>query len=64
MLPWQEHSSYYPVSFVMYISCSKFEEHFSNIPGDRRDVTASIQGVFKGSFNSSLFVVSMVLEYS
>lgn len=48
----------------MYISCPKFEEHFSNISGDSLDVTASIQGVFKGRFNSSFFVVRMVLEYS
>ena len=64
MLLWQEHSSCYPVSFVMYISCPKFEEHFSNISGDSLDVAAPIQEVYNGRFNSSLFVVRMVLEYS
>ena len=35
-LPWQEHRRH-SVSFVMYISGSKFEEHCSNISGDILD---------------------------
>ena len=31
MLPWQQHSKCHYVSFVMYISGAKFEEHCSNI---------------------------------
>ena len=34
VLPWQQHSRCQFVSFVMYISGAKFEEHFSNISGD------------------------------
>ena len=37
VLPWQQHSGRYPVSFVMYISGAKFEQHFSNISGDILD---------------------------
>ena len=37
MLPWQQHSRCYSVSFVMYISGAKFEEHCSNISGDILD---------------------------
>ena len=36
VLPWQQHSRCYFVSFVMYISCAKFEEHCSNISDDTR----------------------------
>ena len=36
VLPWQEHRRH-SVSFVMYISGSKFEEHCSNISGDILD---------------------------
>ena len=35
MLPWQQHS--HSVSFVMYVSVAKFEEHCSNISGDILD---------------------------
>ena len=31
MLPWQHHRRCHSVSFVMYISGAKFEEHCSNI---------------------------------
>ena len=34
MLPWQQYSRCHFVSFVMYISCAKFEDHCSNISGD------------------------------
>ena len=34
MLPWQQHSGCHSVSFVMYSSGAKFEEHCSNISGD------------------------------
>ena len=34
MLPWQQHSRCHSVSFVMYVSGAKFEEHCSNISGD------------------------------
>ena len=34
MLPWQQHRSCHSVSFVMYISGAKFEEHCSNISRD------------------------------
>ena len=37
MLPWQQHSRCHSVSFVMYISGAKFEEHCSNISGDIND---------------------------
>ena len=37
MLPWQQHSRCHSVSFVMYISGAKFEEHCSNISGDILD---------------------------
>ena len=31
---WQQHSRCHSVSYVMYISGAKFEEHCSNISGD------------------------------
>ena len=34
VLLWQQCSRWYFVSFVMYISGAKFEEHCSNISGD------------------------------
>ena len=34
MLPWQQHRRCHSVSFLMYISGAKFEEHCSNISGD------------------------------
>ena len=34
VLPWQQYSRCHFVSFVMYISGAKFEEHCSNISGD------------------------------
>ena len=34
VLPWHQHSRYHSVSFVMYISGAKFEEHCCNISGD------------------------------
>jgi len=34
MLPWEQQSRRHSVSFVMYISGAKFEEHCSNISGD------------------------------
>ena len=37
MLPWQQHSRCCSVSFVMYVSVAKFEEHCSNISGDILD---------------------------
>ena len=37
MLPWQQHGRCHSVSFVMYISGAKFEEHCSNIARDNLD---------------------------
>ena len=37
MLPCQQHSRCHSVSFVMYISGAKFDEHCSNISGDILD---------------------------
>ena len=37
VLPWQQHSRCHSVSFVMYVSGTKFEEHCSNISGDILD---------------------------
>ena len=37
LLPWQQHSRCHCVSFVMYISGAKFEEHYSNISVDILD---------------------------
>ena len=34
MLPWQHYSRCHFVSFVMYITGAKFEDHCSNISGD------------------------------
>ena len=34
LLPWQQYSSCHFVSFVMYITDAKFEDHCSNISGD------------------------------
>ena len=34
VLLWQEHDRCHSVSFVMYISGAKFEDHCSNISGD------------------------------
>ena len=34
MLPWQQYSRCHFVSFVMYITGAKFEDHCSNISGD------------------------------
>ena len=36
-LPWQQHGKCHSVSFVMYISVAKFEEHCSNITRDILD---------------------------
>ena len=35
VLSWQQHGRFHSVSFVMYISGSKFEEHCSNIASKR-----------------------------
>ena len=37
MLSWQQHIRCHYVSFVMYISGAKFQEHCSNISGDMLD---------------------------
>ena len=37
VLPWQQHRRFHSVSFVMYISGAKFEEHCSNISRDILD---------------------------
>ena len=37
MLPWQQPGRCHSVSFMMYISGAKFEEHSSNISGDILD---------------------------
>ena len=37
VLPWQQHGRCHSVSFVMYISAAKFEEHCSNISRDILD---------------------------
>ena len=37
VLSWQQHSRCHSVSFAMYISCAKLEEHCSNISGDILD---------------------------
>ena len=37
MLPWQQHRRCHSVSFVMYISGAKCEEHCSNISRDILD---------------------------
>ena len=34
LLSWQRYDSCHFVSFVMYISCAKFEDHCFNISGD------------------------------
>ena len=34
VLPWQQYSMCHFVSFVMYITGAKFEDHCSNISGD------------------------------
>ena len=34
MLPWQQYNRCHFVSFVMYITGAKFEDHCSNISGD------------------------------
>ena len=34
MLPWQQYSRYHFVSFVMYITGAKCEDHCYNISGD------------------------------
>ena len=36
-VPWQRQSRYHYVSFVIYFSGAKFEEHWSNISGDILD---------------------------
>jgi len=33
VFPWQQHSRFHSVSFVMYIAGAKFEEHCFNISG-------------------------------
>ena len=37
VLPWQQHNRCHSVSFAMYVSGAKFEEHRSNISGDILD---------------------------
>ena len=37
MLPWQQHSRCHSVSFAMYITDAKFENHCSSISGDILD---------------------------
>ena len=37
VLPWKQHIRYHLLSFVMYISGAKFEEHCSDISGDILD---------------------------
>ena len=37
VLPWQQQGRCHSISFVMYISGAKFEEHYSNIARDNLD---------------------------
>ena len=37
MLPWQQHRRCQSISYVIYISGAKFEQHCSNIAGDILD---------------------------
>ena len=37
MLPWQQNSRCHFVSFVMYVTSAKFEDHCFNISGDILD---------------------------
>ena len=51
VLPWQQHRRCHSVSFVMYISGAKFQEHCSNTSGDILD------SVFYCSSNTIIYDV-------
>ena len=55
MLPWQQHGRCNSVSFVMYISGAKFEEHCSNISRDILD------SVFYSSTGTIYDVITLLI---
>ena len=64
MLPWQQYSRCHFVSFVMYITGAKFEDHCSNIPGD---ILNSVFHCFGGMIYcviTSLICIIQKPEYS
>ena len=58
MLPWQQHRQCPTVSFVMYISGAKFEEHCSNISEDSPD------SVFNNYCLVELFMTSSLSSFA
>ena len=58
VLPWQQYSRCHFVSFVMYISGAKFEDHCSNISGD---ILNSISYPFSGTtYNVITFLICII----
>ena len=57
-LPWQQHSRCYSVSFVMYISGAKFEEHCSNISGDILD--SAFHCLSETNYDVITFLICMI----
>ena len=63
VLPWQQYSRCHFVSFVMYITGAKFEDHCSNIS---RDILNSVFYRFSGMIYdviTSLICMIQKLEY-
>ena len=58
VLPWQQYSRCNFVSFVMYISGAKFEDHCSNISGD---ILNSVFYRFSGTiFDVNTFLICII----
>ena len=63
VLPWQQYSRCHFVSFVMYISGAKYEDHCSNISGD---ILNSVFYRFSGTIYdiiTSLICIIQIREY-
>ena len=58
MLPWQQYSRCHFVSYVMYISGAKFEDHCSNISGDiLHSVFYSFSGTIYDVITSLIYIL-------
>ena len=59
VLPWQQYSRCYFVSFVMYISGAKFEDHCSSISGD---ILNSVFYHFSGTIYDVIYFLICIIE--
>ena len=57
MLPWQQYSRCHFVSFVMYITGAKFEDHCSNISGDIHSAFYRFRGMICDVITSLICII-------